>query len=501
MSSAARSRAAQKNRLVVYDGFRGIDSSRDQASMDTQKEQHLVEVNNAYCDWRGQIVKDPNATVRHQGGLIQHIRFFAVGEAAWAEKTGAGINLNSDRGHILENAYPNSASISSTVFNRRLITVSKDQPSYTYNGVIWAPVTGPLSNSLKPAHICSVQRRAVVSGMKGRETEVHLSRVDVEEVFPDNEDAASENVLRAGSIDVANLVGTAEEITGIAPFESNRLALFTSDRTLLYNISPNIDEWAIDQQANIRIGTISHNSIVQAGTDVLFCSRSGIHTIRRSDQNGILVTSLSLSDKVDSLYRAYLKTVEDITQVSAVFDRDNTLLHVFFPQPGDVYCKRLTLALNVEGGEPIHSWSTGTFLNARCADFLAGVLTFGTNDGTYDIQPHGEPGDVSAEATIVTPILWHGSMTLTKETTSLLIQATGEGNLIVEARDENGNLFHSDNIEITDSPDDNNFPDVPLYRQFERRFEHRYRGVQFTFRLTGSGLVRLMGFAITTRKD
>jgi hypothetical protein len=40
---------------------------------------------------------------------------------------------------------------------------------------------------------------------------------------------------------------------------------------------------------------------------------------------------------------------------------------------------------------------------------------------------------------------------------------------------------------------------VPLNKQYERKFEHRYRGVKFRFTVKGSGLVRIVGFAVIVR--
>jgi hypothetical protein len=52
---------------------------------------------------------------------------------------------------------------------------------------------------------------------------------------------------------------------------------------------------------------------------------------------------------------------------------------------------------------------------------------------------------------------------------------------------------------IEDGGADDKFPDVPLSRQYERKFEHRYRGVQFRFTTRGKGLLKIIGFAVTVR--
>ena len=102
---------------------------------------------------------------------------------------------------------------------------------------------------------------------------------------------------------------------------------------------------------------------------------------------------------------------------------------------------------------------------------------------------------------IVTPLLWHGSLSDTKETHSIIIQAAGNGIMEVDAQDLDGRPLGSLTIEVSDNPDDNYFQDVPLSKQYERKWSHRYKAAQYRFRTVGgSGLMRLIGFAITTRK-
>ena len=81
----AKSPSAVGTRTVAYDGFMGLDTSRDLRAQDTGQEQHLAEVINAHCDWRGQIVKDPAASFRNGEMRVRHINFFATGAAAWVE--------------------------------------------------------------------------------------------------------------------------------------------------------------------------------------------------------------------------------------------------------------------------------------------------------------------------------------------------------------------------------------------------------------------------------
>ena len=66
----------------------------------------------------------------------------------------------------------------------------------------------------------------LLGGFKDRPTVIEFSRVDNPDIFLE-EEAITEEVTRAAFIDISNLIGTADEITGLGAFEANRLAVFT----------------------------------------------------------------------------------------------------------------------------------------------------------------------------------------------------------------------------------------------------------------------------------
>ena len=502
MASSTKSRSGVRAKTFAYENFQGLDTSRDRTSQDTGKNQHLAKLVNGTADWRGQIVRDPAHKFRKGGFKVNHVAFFGINEVCWVEETGSGLTFRSERDHSLADVHPTAAIVSSTVFNQAVHFAARFRPMYHYDGTRFARNQSPSLNELRPAYTTSIQRRLAVAGIPGKETQVHISRVDDEEIFPDDEDPTSTNVLRAGYIDIANLLGTADQITGLASFEQNRMVVFTADRSFIYIIDPDIDKWVIDDTANINIGCISHNTITNAGTDLLFCSRSGIHSIKRSEDNGILVYSYSLSDKIDLLFRELFNSVENPETLSAVFDQDTAQYHVFFPQPGGALCKRLTLAMNPEGGQAIPKFSEGDFLNSRCGAFLGGNLVFGTPGGVYSVLKveTDDPDAYTPDMEVVTPLLWHGSLEDTKETQSVIVQAAGKGKITVDAQDDDGRTLGSLYIEVDDDPDDNYFFDVPLSRQYERKWSHRYRAAQYRVKISGGGgLLRLIGFAVTVR--
>jgi hypothetical protein len=146
-------------------------------------------------------------------------------------------------------------------------------------------------------------------------------------------------------------------------------------------------------------------------------------------------------------------------------------------------------------------WSTGTFLNARCGAALGGRIVFGSSGGIYDIKKIEEEAEVHPDMVVKTPVLWHGSFTDTKSVHAVLIQATGNGTALLEVTDDMEQVIHSDTFEISDSGDDNNYPDVPLSRQYERKFAGRYRGAQYKLTVSGKGICRIIGFGVILRKS
>jgi len=501
--SGVRAPSGIKTRTWPYDRFRGLDSSRDITVLDTGKDQHLYVLNNAHCDWRGQIVRDSPALFVDGDLPVTHVNFYDQDRLIWCEEDGDGTHIRTSAGHELRSAFASGATISSAVFNRKVHLCARGALMRKYDGAKFEETESVSMRLIRPSFITTIGRRLAAAGIPGFETEVHISRVDNADVMPGDEADGEVSVLRAGIIDIANLIGTADRITGLAVYEQSRLVIFTDDRAVVYRIDPDIDQWVLDESVNIRVGCISHNTIRNAGSDILFCSRHGVHSIRRSEQNGILVDTYTLSDKIDLLYRQLYNGVIEKTKISAVYEQDTGQYHIFFPQTGGTRRLTLTISPETEEGAP-PSFSTGDFLNANCGSFLAGKLVFGTPGGVYHVLHEEDEADysISPESVIETPFLWHGSIHEEKMTRSLIIQASGKGVIEVEAIDLNGRIIDSLHIEIQPEADDTAQYNVPLSRQYERPWEHRYLAARYRFRIKKSaGLIRISGFAVKTRSN
>ena len=492
------------SKAFSYENFMGLETSRDHTSLDTGKDQHLVEITNAFCDWRGQIVRDPAMRHFHGTSSVSHIVFYSSNEVVWAESDVKGdVYLQTAKGHRSEIPYNKNTTLSSTVFNNKAVFASDQRNLMLYDGGSYTESESAAAKDLGAKYCVAIQNRLVIAGIRGKETEIHFSRINNENIFPDDEAVDEVSVSKAATLDLINVLGEASKVSGLGVFESNKLVMFTPDRAILYVISHDYRNWHIVTDANINIGCLSHNTIATAGTDLLFCSRSGVHSIRKSKQNGIMVFSHSLSDKIDLLYRSLVRSVADPDSISAVFDQDEAQYHIYFPQSGGVLCKRLTLSLNPELEDETPKFSEGDTLNTRCGAFSAGKMLTGSAAGVYEVIPSGNPtdvDDVTPSARITTPFLWHGNLSATKSTYSLTLQATGKGVLNISAVDDANRIMGSITVEVDDE-DDGKYTGVPLFRQYERSWQHHYRAAQYTITIQeGSGLLRIIGFAVTVRK-
>lgn len=490
-------------RSVTYGPFQGLDPRRPDAAADVGEGQTFRQLSNVSVDSLGQLILDRGYRNVVIGGRVVHTNFYSPGHLLFAEIADNGqLRLVSDAGHMEENAFVPYAAISSMVFNRKLLLMQKGLRPLSYDGSAYSVAMSASLQTLGPSFGAAVQRRLCVAGFPSAPTLIHVLRVDSDTISAEEEDDADTSVLKAGTIDIGNLLSNADEITGLHAFEQTRLLAFTNDRCIVFNLSPSINEWALDDRANIHVGCISHNTIASAGTDVLFCGRNGVHTIQRSASNGLLVDSLTISEQVKDLYRALLASVDDPAKISAVYDPDDRQYHIFFPQTDALVSHRLTVTLPLDGlQENPATFSSGTTLNATCGAFLSGDLVFGASGGVFAIPPRGSVIEADVEGVIETPILWLQDLLGEKQVHSLTIQAAGQGSILIEAFRETDERLADIEIEIDTNKDDSPYKSVALFEQFDRDLNHRVRGMRLKFTIRGRGLIQISGFAVNVRRS
>ena len=505
MARLAYSPISIKSDSRTYFGFRGIDRSRDITALETEKDQNFFTLENCYVDYRGQLIRDPSFYL-HKGSNrfpVKCLRFYNRDGVCFAEEDAAGTHLASDRGHRLDNAFAKSSVVSMTNFQGKVHIFNQDTRMYRYDGFEFSTSTA----SIKPKFGVPIQRRLAVSGFKDRPTTIEFSRVDNPDIFLE-EEAPTEEVTRAAFIDISNLLGTADEIVGMGTFEANRLAVFTRDQTLVYIIDPDFEQWQLDARANLRIGCISHNSVVNAGSDLLFCSRRGIHSIMRSEQNGITIAEASLSDEVEPLYQELVRTTPNPETISAVYDPDTQTYHVFFPRPGDTQTVRLSM--NFRSGYEMVNFQLGDTLLPRAGAFLGGRLMFGTSDGVYEATQRTFQQDTGVSdlrrspMNAETPVLWLGDFLGTKRSHTFIIQATGTGRFYVDISDEIGADMGSLEVNLDRIRGDEKWGDAPLFHDYSYPFNHIFRGCRLRFRTDEKDTqtdVTIISFAFLLHKE
>ena len=505
----SKSPALIPNRLSAYYAFRGLDRSRPLIGMDDGEKQPLFNLHNAHSHWTGTLKRDVGLLARYKWamGEVVHQDFFDRSGLAFAIQDGKTISLYSERGANFPDAFQTDVPVTSMSFANKLYFMSPGFPMIKTDGLTFQKSTA----SIRPGFAVGIQGRIYAAGRTDRPKEISISRVfedfPDDEIFTAEETKALTEVTRADFLDLANVLGSADEITGLARFESNRLAIFTNDQTIVFKVDPDYTQREIDNRANVQLGAISHNGIVQVGSDVIFCSRHGVHSLIRSAENGLTIDSRTLSYEVETLYKQLLKDCIRPRFVTATYDQDLGRLHIFFPMASG---RHQQLVAEFRRGYESLTWATSDAGAARCGAFLAGSMTFGTRgtiysrlDETVELQPEDDITDdfIRPAMNIDTPILWHGSIDEQKEATALVVQAAGSGMLRVSAFDEQGDELLVEEIAIQRRDDNpNKFPNDSLDLQFRLPFQLRYRGVQLRFESLDMGDIEILGFAIELKK-
>ena len=400
-------------------------------------------------------------------------------ELSFAEEDSARVNLVSDTGIRLDSAYDKGAVVHMTNFKGRVRIFSADEAIKDFNGTNFGTSTA----SAKPSFGVAIQRRLAIAGFKDEPNVIKFSRVDEPNIFTDEESDTS--TAKAFFIDISDLIGTADVITGLGTFEANRLAVFTNDQTLVYILDPDYTQWSLDSRANLRIGCIAHGTIANAGSDLLFCSRRGIHSIMRSEQNGVTIAEASLSEEIEPLYQELVKTTPDQSAIKAVYDSDTQTYHVFFPRKGNQLTKRLSM--NFRQGYEAVNFQLGDTLFPRCGDFLGGRLMMGTSDGVYETLDRSF--NIETGLLIYGVLKWwlkhqcYGWEILWQQRLSHLYNSSfGKGRFLVDAFDENGTDMASLEVNLDRLEGDKLWGDQPLKADYTFPFNHVFRGVMLRFR-------------------
>lgn len=489
--------------LAMYSGFSGVNTSVPDVAMESPQAQAFVFTDNLWCSPDGYLSNErPLARVGTDTDPISHLRFYAgrPTAVAYAVRLAGATELRIlDRAGARHDLWPRDATPTSCIFNKKVVFVGGGSLApAVFDGSAWGLLNS--ADSKGASYCCTVNNRLVFSGYDRNKTEVIVSRVNREDVMASDEVPGEASVTKAFRMNVANLLGTADYVRGVSPFGDGYLAIFTNDRVLVYSAPADYTQWALDTSVNIQVGTISHNTISAVGDEVFFCSRSGVHSLRRSALNGTTVFTRPLSRQVGSIYRKLLASVRRQGDISALYDPDNGRYTIFFPVGSSLTYR---LALDVvpradEQSESIGTWSLSSFGGLTCAAALAGNTVAGSIGGFYSVGAEYDDG-LRGEGTADTPFLWHGDILSVKQSQSLVLHASGDGRVIVSATSESGRDLGQVEFDIStgDGPGRTDVLGVPIQSQFERPFRHSYVGVRLRIRVeSGEKQVRISAIGI-----
>lgn len=491
--------------LYLYRGFSGIDATSSDINLEELEAQAFVACDNLWCSPNGYLTNErPMAALGKEQSAISHARFYAGRQTAvaYAARMAGYTELRVlDRPLANKPRWPRKTTVASCIFNRKAVFVGgTDLAPEVFDGTAWHPLTS--SDAQGASICCTVSNRLVLSGYARNGTEIIVSRVNREDVLESDEEPGETSVIKAIRLNIANMIGTADVVRGLASFESNKLAIFTNDQVLIYDAPVDYTQWKIVDGANINVGTVSHNTIAAIGDEVFFCSRAGVHALRRSSLNGSTVFTRPLSAKIEALYRRLVASVANPEDISACFDRDNGRYTIMFPVNAEL-TYRLSLDIAPRGAEQSESmgnWTLSRYAGLTCGDSLAGNTVFGSLAGLMLLGSEYADG-ARGLGEAVTPILWHGDFASPKQSHALMLVASGNGRVVVRAESETGRELSEVSFDVADQGVDRPVFGVPLTQQFERPFRHAYTGVRLRVRVeAGPGQVRIFAIGVRLRE-
>lgn len=147
--------------------------------------------------------------------------------------------------------------------------------------------------------------------LTGSETILFFSGIQQPSVF---------NVTPAignGFMDLSSEYGFSDDVLGAAIYQG-KLAVFARRSIQVVGVDPDPAYYSVPQTLE-NIGTVNGDSVRSIGdTDVLFCSDSGIRSLRVRDSSGNL-TPADLGTPIDSLIQARLLSV-GVTQMASIVE-------------------------------------------------------------------------------------------------------------------------------------------------------------------------------------
>lgn len=499
-------------RLFPYSRFVGLDTVTSPTNM---SERYFVDLQDAYIDFRGQIVKGPGTNkdssntqkhfnIKHYGS-DKIVRYFRDGTSVKGRATGQ----SSDSTLFTQNAPTALTPLMLVNFDQKQFSFMQGHVPEFFDGTNFASATVTNASSLgrypDGGFAVNILNRLVVAGIPNKPTEIHVSVQDSYQDWRTNTSGGTTPAATDGAIiDVKNQFTSNDTIQGLAVLEGDKLVVFGKNETLVYLADTNINQWQIARDFRVPVGLFGRNTAVNVGTDVFFCSRFGIHSLRRA-ASGLTLETIMLSREIQDKYQEAVENVPtsgEYTEPHAVWDGEIGQYHVYFPRSNGTVFDRLTFTYEPgvgRGGFRSFSFTPGA--NQICASFFArpdstavlSALQVGTTSGFGDGQDLSEAVSMSLR----TPLLSQQQPDRYKLYKRLIVRAVGTADFNCVIFDENNNQLQSTTVR----PEADGFASTTGINSSQTRpidipIPHRAKAISVQFTSTNAGELRILDFGL-----
>lgn len=475
-------------RTVPYGPFIGLDATNDMANMN---DKYLAALEGGHVDIRGQIIKgdgieplgmvSPNlqSTFVHHYGKDDFVFNYANGaNTGLATKSGAGVAVG----------FTGSPIINATNYNDTVVMATAGQYPRQFNGTVFSQNT----NMPQGGAVATILKRLAVADIPGAETEIRLNVLNNENDYT----TVSAPIVATDSaiIDVRNELTSNDMIKGLGVMEGDKLAVFCENETILYSGSEDITEWSLIKDFRVPIGIFGRNTIQKVGNDLFFCSKFGVHSLRRA-ASGLTLETINSSRIVDALYQELVEQVPSGKEPTAAWDNNLGHYNVYFPTVTAGSFDKLTYSYEPRSNSSaFQSWSYTPGIPVSSASQFAGELI-----GSHytDTAANLQSKTVSRNFRVLTPVLWQGTPQTKKQYMNFYLRASGDASFTVNIYNDAGGLLQSTTHTPRPATDYTGAaPITETIRPIEIKCRHQAYGLQIQISSSDDGELKILDYAL-----
>lgn len=477
-------------KLFSYGKWVGLDAV---VAPENMNERYLATLENGYVDYRGQI-NSIYGSVAYGSDVassgVLSCKHYGRDEVVYGVVDGSRMNLRSTTGLTLTNAFSGDYNVlDHTQFLDKLITGTRGQTAISYNGTAFSTETAI------PQAGCMVTllNRLVVADIPGKDTTFQVSQTDLINF------TIGTGASTAAEINIRNQLTSKDRIRGLGVLEGDKLAVFCENETLLYAANADISLWTIVRDFRVPIGTIGRRTIKGVGNDLFFCSKFGVHSIRRA-ANGVTLETINFSRAVQEIYDELVLGIPSGREPHAVWNPNQAHYAVYFPKSNNTWARMLFTfepGLGGRGAGGHQSWSYDANCDFADGSYFSGQLVAASYSlGLREQFPRGENQSVNFRAK--TPVLWQGSPHIEKRYKRLKLRASGTGKLTIKVYNEFDTLLQTtEHYPEAVSPFPSPIPAQAPERPIDVPLIHRAKGLRFEFLGTDATHYKIMDMAVT----